>query len=118
MHYYIQRLSIDITADEAMLFLESMIAIAVIMCVILLVLRKKNERENAKKPVLTVGATLIDKQQIQPGQIPIGGIWVVFELENGDRVKLIADMRNSLMIGDTGTLTYQGNKILGFDRKR
>ena len=79
---------------------------------------RKNEAEIKSHPVLTKTAKLIDMQQVPAGQIVLGEIWVLFELQDGERLRLNANPQNNLMIGDVGILTWQGRRILSFKRNR
>lgn len=102
--------------EELFMLLFSLLIVMIIMWVTAAVLKKKKDAEDNAQPVLTKQAKLVDMQQIPAGQIVIGEIWVLFELETGERVRLNALVQNTLVIGDQGLLTWQGRKILKFER--
>ena len=82
------------------------------------IIKKKQDAEKAAQPIRKEYVTVVDKQQLDSGGIIIGEPWVLFELENGSRVRLNAHPENSLVVGDAGILTWQGRKIKGFERER
>ncbi len=95
-----------------------MAVLAAILWVIVLVMKSKEDAHNRAQPVLSKCAKLVDMQQVPAGQIVVGEIWAMFELENGDRIRLNAKVQNSLVVGDRGMLTWQGKKILKFERNK
>ncbi len=72
-------------------------------------------RENASKPMVTKHATLIEKPQIPPNAISVA-MWLVFQLDNGERIRVQASGNPSLVVGDQGMLTWQGTALRGFVR--
>ena len=103
--------------EELFMLLFSAFIVLIIMKVTAAVLKKNNDAEDNAQPVRTEQAKLVDMQQIPPvGQIVLGEIWTLFELESGERVRLNAQVQNTLVIGDQGLLTWQGRKILKFER--
>ena len=94
----------------------AMFVIAAVLWIIVAVMKKKEDDENDAQPVMTGKAKLIDKQQAAAGDIIIGQIWTLFELEAGERIRLNANMQNTLVVGDSGLLTWQGKRILKFER--
>ena len=86
---------------------------------------------NNKSPRETVGARVVTKRiKVSGSGHSLGGhttavhsstftrYFVTFELENGKRLEFHVKGTESGMLaeGDTGTLTYQGTRYLGFDR--
>lgn len=104
---------------EIEVFVATIIAMFIIVAVlwiIVAVMKKKEDDENNAQPVMTRKAKLVDKQQVAAGDIVIGEIWTLFELEDGERIRLDAKPQNNLVIGDSGRLTWQGKRILRFER--
>lgn len=101
--------------DLAMLF-AILFGLMIVSLIFLAIIKKKQDAEDQAQPVRKEMAKVVDKQQIDSGGIVIGEPWVLFEVEGGTRVRLSANPKNSLVIGDTGMLTWQGCKILRFDR--
>lgn len=104
--------------EELFMMFAILIGIMIVMSIIVLALKKQRDAEDEAQPVCTERAKLIDMQHIPAGQIVIGEIWVMFELDNGDRKKLNAKVENSLVVGDSGMLTWQGRRILKFERNK
>lgn len=105
--------------------MEDLFFVLLIMTVLVAVLwgivfamKSKEDSWNNAQPVQNQNAKLVDMQQVPAGQVVIGEIWVMFELENGDRVRLNAKPQNSLVVGDKGVLTWQGKRILKFERNK
>lgn len=94
----------------------AMFVIAAVLWIIVAVMKKKEDDENNSQPVMTRKAKLVDKQQVAAGDIIIGQIWTLFELEDGVRIRLNAKVQNSLVVGDSGLLTWQGKRIIKFER--
>lgn len=95
-----------------------MLILCAIMWGVVFALKAKEDAQNNAQPVKTKRAKLVDMQQVPAGQIVIGEIWTMFELEDGARIRLNAKVQNSLVVGDKGMLTWQGNKILKFERNK
>lgn len=102
--------------EDLFIMLFSLLVVLTLMWGIAAYLTKKRDDEDNAQPVMTKQAKLVDMQQIPAGQVVIGEIWTMFELENGDRVRLNANVQNSLVVGDIGMLTWQGRRILKFER--
>lgn len=94
----------------------AMFVIAAVLWIIYAVVKKKQDDENDAQPIVTRKAKLVDKQQVAAGDIVIGEMWTLFELEGGERIRLNAKAQNSLVVGDCGLLTWQGKRILKFER--
>lgn len=43
---------------------------------------------------------------------------IVFEFEDGNRINLAVKDASTMVVGDRGTLSYQGKKFVSFDRIR
>lgn len=92
--------------------------VLIVLAIVLNIIKKKQDAENKKLPVRQKAARIIDMQKYDAGEIVIGEPWVMFELENGSRLRLNAKPKNHLMVGDIGLLTWQGRKILNFERSK
>ena len=83
--------------------------------------------KNNHSPRLTVPATIIGKRVDNSSSFAghhghmhfHTQYYVAFEVENGDRVELavMGHEFGLLVEGDTGNLTFQGTRYLGFDRE-
>ena len=84
-------------------------------------------RKNANSPRLTVWARVVDKRDhVTRGHRSSGGMntygytyyYVTFEVQSGDRMELSVPENEFglLVVGDEGTLFFQGTQYLGFQR--
>jgi len=80
--------------------------------------------ENENSPVLTVSAAIVDMRRIthhhhhKHGHHHSHSYHITFETQNGERLELRVKRYeyNELTIGDSGMLTHQGTRYLGFER--
>lgn len=108
----------DFDMESLFLIICIMGVLMVFMWIIVFALRSHEKAKNNAQPVKTNSAKLIDMQQVPAGQIVIGDIGVMFELDNGERIRLKANPKNSLVVGDKGLLTWQGTNIIKFERNK
>ena len=109
----------EVTMEEIFMVFAVLFGLLIVSFVFFAVAKNKRDADNNSKPIQSGKARLVDKQQLSSDTIlSISEMWVLFELENGNRVQLIAKAQNNLVIGDEGYLTWQGNKILKFERKK
>ena len=81
--------------------------------------------KNNHSPRLSVDATVVAKRSHHSHHHHGHGVHhstsyhVTFEVQSGDRMELrvMASEFGMLVEGDVGTLTFQGTRYLGFDRK-
>lgn len=92
--------------------------------------KAKRERKNDQSPRLTAEAKVVSKRmQVRENRHRHGNddmmhsynyskYFVTFEFESGDRVEMPVDGSEYglLVEGDTGKLTFQGTRYLGFSR--
>ena len=93
--------------------------------------KAKRERKNDQSPRLTAEAKVVSKR-MQVGEnrhrhtnddmmhsYNYSKYFVTFEFESGDRLELRLPGREYGLLteGDTGLLTFQGTRYLGFDRR-
>lgn len=104
--------------EDIFIFIAVLWVVAAILWIIVGALKKKQDSENETKPVRKATAKIVDKQQIESGAIVIGEPWVLFETEDGERIRLNVKADNHLVVGDRGVLTWQGRKVLSFERVR
>ena len=108
------------------------ISAGVLVCVLLS--KRKQKRTNDKSPRLTVEARVVSKRMnVSQRHVPVAGdttgahgyytdpltsYYATFEVESGDRLELGMDGRDYGMLveGDTGRLSFQGTRYLGFER--
>jgi len=80
--------------------------------------------ENENSPVLTLSATIVDMRRKTHHHHSSGhhhhshSYHVTFETQEGERMELRVKRHvyNELTVGDTGALTHQGTRFLGFER--
>jgi hypothetical protein len=86
----------------------------------------KEKRRNDNSPRLTVSAKIVDKRSDvhrhhhDHHHHYSYTYYVTFEFESGDRSELRVPENEFgiLVVGDSGDLTFQGTRYLGFARKR
>lgn len=106
------------------------IFIIVIIGIILLSVGKgvRQWNRNNKQPILTVGSRIVSKrneishhqrQNDQMSSYTRTSYYITFEVESGDRIEFIVEGEEYGMCaeGDTGRLTFQGTRYMGFQRK-
>ena len=76
------------------------------------------ERKNNHSPRLTTEATVVTKRTHVWGDHSHTNYYVTFELPSGDRMELKMTGREYGLLaeGDTGMLSFQGTRYLGFER--
>ena len=126
---------IEIEGDESdMFFVAAAMIVVLVLCVVFCVFLYQamqgaaQWKKTTDAPVLTVDAVLVGKRKESvkdkrersffthgPSEI----FYATFEVESGDRIELeIPDREYSLILeNDTGRLTLQGNKYVGFQRE-
>ena len=80
--------------------------------------------ENENSPVLTVSAAIVDMRRKthhhhhKHGHHHSHSYHITFETQDGERLELRVKRYeyNELTIGDSGILTHQGTRYLGFER--
>lgn len=83
----------------------------------------KQRRKDDKSPRLTVEATIVTKRQdfrkhSGDSMLHYTDYYVTFQVESGDRMELEVEGRDYgfLVEGDKGKLTFQGGRLLSFER--
>ncbi|HEY2492492.1 MAG TPA: DUF2500 domain-containing protein [Paenibacillus sp.] len=82
---------------------------------------------NNKQPILTVGSQIVSKRNEvrhhqrsndQMSSYTRTSYYITFEVESGDRIEFTVDGEEYGMCaeGDTGRLTFQGTRYMGFQR--
>ena len=110
-------------------------AVIVIAFFVILVQVLKKQRANRNAPRLTVDAVVVAKREaVSQHQQPMAGditgahgymtstsssYYATFEVESGDRMELeVGDTAfGDLREGDRGRLTFQGTRMLSFERR-
>lgn len=114
-------------------FMTLFIIFFLVVLVIILysfVVRAKRYRKDQKSPRLTVDATVVEKRtevgHSARGDVRYGSAanaytryYATFEFDSGDRLEMEIDARvaGHLVEGDRGTLTFQGERFLAFERE-
>lgn len=105
----------DISLSDIFMFFMILVGLCAVMWIFVAILRGRQNAANKAQPVRREWAKVVDKQQLAPNAIAFE-IWVMFELKSGQRLRLTAKAQNSLIVGDEGTLTWQGSKVQNFQR--
>lgn len=101
---------------DLFLFLLTLVGLNIVLWTAYGIIARKKESEINKHPIKKQKAKLVDMQRIAAGEIVLGEIWVLFETQDGRRLRLNANSKNQLVVGDVGMLTWQGTKIHKFER--
>ena len=106
--------------------------IGVLAVVVVLVLAIYIRQRNNHSPYQSAEVTIVDlreeKQEFEPvveasvsrgGLSPVTEYYATFEKKNGEReeFRISEQEYGFLHVGDSGKLTYQGTRYLGFTRK-
>jgi len=82
-----------------------------------LILVKSIKKNNAykKEPILSVQAKVVTKRTYNHLDFSTA-YYVTFQVDSGDRMELAAnmDLVGYIVEGDTGILTFQGDKLVSF----
>lgn len=104
----------DITIED----LAGMIPIFFLVCIAIMgicyIIVKAKEAENNAMPIQEMDATIVD--MARPEQGSVIATWVLFESEDGNRVRVTCNGDNEYVIGDKGYLKWQGTRLIEFKR--
>ena len=111
-------LSRNIDPEQLLGIFVGIMIVCVISCIVMTVLKRKSDAENARLPIRREMAMVVEKEQLPPDAIPaFSNPWILFELQDGRRVRVNGNYTHSdLILGDVGMLTWQGNRIVSFSR--
>lgn len=79
----------------------------------------KQEKKNDQSPRLTAEATVVAKRTHVRGDHAHTTYYATFQFPSGDRLELNVPYNEFgyLVEGDKGSLTFQGTRFLGFERR-
>ena len=116
------------------IFFFLMFAFVFVMIIYTAVKGFREKRENDASPVLEVAATVVTKRadtsrtahQNMAGEIPTTSFtshttyYATFQVKSGDRMEFTVSGAEygQLAEGDSGVLTFQGTRYVGFTRER
>ncbi|MBQ8287377.1 MAG: hypothetical protein IJX76_01230 [Clostridia bacterium] len=106
----------NITTDDLTIFLGVLFGIAILSGLFALIAISYRNSENAKQPIQTAEAKLLEKQKITDELFGPIEMYFVFETSHGERLRLMAKSNNTWVPGDIGNLTWQGNKVISFGK--
>ena len=108
------------SAENIIIFLAVFFIIDIIIIIVALAVKKSRESADKAQPVCRERAKIVDKQQLPPNAIVMSStlIWILAELENGQRLRLNVKAQSGLVVGDTGYLTWQGSRVRNFERDK
>lgn len=113
---YKMRFNIDM--EFVFMLFAIMIALIIILSVFLVIINKKRDKMDSAQPERREWARVIDRPQAGTQNGIVLEIYMMFELQDGQRLRLRAKPNNSLVVGDTGYLTWQGTKVKNFERDK
>lgn len=89
---------------------------AVIAGVFYLIVASRRNSYNSSQPTRHENAVVVDKQQLPANSIGFQ-VWVMFETERGERVRLLCERNHNYIVGDKGRLSWQGDKLHSFTQR-
>lgn len=107
----------DITVKDMASVLPLFFIICGVICLICVLVIKAKNAESNDKPVRTAVAKIVDKDQPAANAVTIIG-WLLFETEEGERVRVSVKAGHDFLIGDVGDLTWQGTRLISFTRRK
>ena len=105
----------DITIDDVLLFLLCFGIVGIISWIVVIKKHRDTERENDAQPIQGMVAKIVDMENLDTNTYA-SRMWVLFEGNDGNRVRIYCPVKNDFIIGDKGFVKWQGNKMLSFER--
>ena len=105
----------DITVEDIAGMIPFFLIGCVVICVISALIIKKKDSENNVLPIRSMNAKIVDKDQPAPNAVTLVG-WILFETEDGNRVRVSCKESGNYVIGDQGYLTWRGSRMISFER--
>ncbi len=98
-------------------FLIVILVLGILSAIFIAISSVNRSSKNAACPIQSKHARVIDKPTVPANTICLE-LLVTFELDNGERVRLIVSgkSQSQLLLGDAGMLTWQGNALRQFIR--
>lgn len=104
-------------SDSVFIVVMTFIGVMLILGIIGLIINAKNDAKDNASPINQEMAYVISKNNDTINLNFETYIYILFETEKGERLKLLAKAQNLLAVGDFGLLTWQGRKVINFERK-
>lgn len=106
----------SITLSDMIGVFIGMLVLLALIYGILFYMKGKEEQHNASCTMRRENAVVIEKYPASGIAAGISEMPVLFELSNGDRVRLICKNGGEMVVGDKGCLKWQGNRYISFER--
>lgn len=106
----------DLTLKDVSVLFAILFGSLIILSIISIVITSVQKAKDSSYPIQKKHAKVLEKEQLPVGAI-VADVKVWFETEDGDRLRLRAKPQNKLFPGDEGLLTWQGTKIMNFERE-
>ena len=101
--------------ETVFLFMFILLGVALISLAFAGIAVKSRDKANDAKPILREVVTIIEKQSGAPNSfVPVSDAWVVFQTDNGTRIRLYVKNGELYVVGDRGILTWQGTRVNDF----
>ena len=100
---------------QLFVFFGVLIGLAVIVSIAYVIVSAVKNKQNSAQPVRKSFATIISVPPTT-GIRSMSYVAVMFELESGARIRFVVKSSHDFAVGDTGKLTWQGDRILSFIR--
>ena len=105
----------DITTDDVLYGYAVFFVAAGIICLAIMMWVRKVNRENAALPVQGMEARVVDLERPSSNEIKTS-VWIMFEGNSGNRIRVMTRSNHSYMIGDKGYVRWQGTRLYSFER--
>ena len=100
---------------QLFVFFGVLIGLAVIVSIAYIIVSAVKDKQNSSQPIRKSFATIVSVP-LTTGIRSMSYVAVMFELESGARIRFIVKAAHDFVVGDTGKLTWQGDRILSFIR--
>ena len=107
----------DVSMQDVFMILAVLFGIMLVSLICAVIVKKSRDSKDEACPIQKKKAKVLEKDQLPPGTVvSLSEMNILFEIEGRQRLRLRAKAQNQLMPGDEGYLTWQGSKVINFER--
>ncbi len=99
---------------EFIVIVVTMVFIAIV-AIMTLAGVKSIDNKNASSPIMKKHGTVADRESINGNSVLFAETSILFVFDDGSRVRLRIPGQSNLVVGDTGTVTWQGTAFQNFE---
>lgn len=105
------------SSDEVLIFFFVLLGLTVLSAIIIAAMKGSQNAQTAPRPTETRWAKVVDKQSFSGGApLSMSQMWVLFEFSDGSRLRLNTPAAQTITLGDSGMLTWQGDAMISFSQ--